>query len=130
MDRSYDQRQRFPGDAEAVEGMGKIADQKREHLVPSDQGIILYRKKLRKLCRDLEKGIKPDQNGNFWPNPVPTYGGDTVLNLPRKDKDDDQLLQEIGEAVMQIQFGAENMSGSQRDDKIIAAFKQLEADHQ
>ena len=28
MDRSYDQRQRFPGDAEAVEGMGRIADQK------------------------------------------------------------------------------------------------------
>ncbi len=130
MDRSYDQRQRFPGDAEAVEGMGKIADQKREHLAPSDQGIILYRKKLRKLCRDLEKGIKPDHSGNFWSNPVPTYGGDTVLNLPRRDKDDGQFLQEIGEAVMQVQFDAENMSGSQRDDKIVAAFKQLEADHQ
>jgi nitrite reductase/ring-hydroxylating ferredoxin subunit len=60
LDRSYEERQRFPGDAEAVEGMGRIADQKLEHLVPSDKGIIQYRKKLRKLCRDLAAGKEPD----------------------------------------------------------------------
>ncbi|MCZ6487107.1 MAG: aromatic ring-hydroxylating dioxygenase subunit alpha, partial [Gammaproteobacteria bacterium] len=103
MDRSYDARQRFPGDAEAVEGMGKIADQSREHLAPSDKGIILYRKKLRKLCRDLEKGIKPQHTGDYWPNPVPTYGGDTVLNIPRDANDDASLLRDIDKAVMEIQ---------------------------
>jgi nitrite reductase/ring-hydroxylating ferredoxin subunit len=128
MDRSYDQRQRFPGDAEAVEGMGRIADQKREHLAPSDKGIILYRKKLRKLCRDLEKGIKPEHASDFWANPVPTYGGDTVLNISRDNANDGKLLQQIDRAVMQIQFDAEILVGSERDDRIIENLKQLEAE--
>lgn len=127
MDRSYDERQRFPGDAEAVEGMGRIADQKMEHLAASDQGIIQYRKKLRKLCRDLEKGIKPDHTTKYWPNPVPTYGGDTVLKIPKNGEDDSWLLQSIAEAVMNIQFDTEALTGEERDQNIIKAFKHLEA---
>jgi len=127
MDRSYDQRQRFPGDAEAVEGMGRIADQKREHLVPSDKGIIMYRKKLRQICRNLEKGIKPEHTSDYWSNPVPTYGGDTVLNIPGDAKNDSKLLQEIDKAVMEIQFSAESLVGSARDKTIIEAMKNLES---
>ena len=127
MDRSYDQRQRFPGDAEAVEGMGRIADQKREHLVPSDKGIIMYRKKLRQICRNLEKGIKPEHTSDYWSNPVPTYGGDTVLSIPRGVKNDSKLLQEIDKAVMEIQFSAESLIGSARDKTIIEAMKNLES---
>ena len=129
MDRSYDQRQRFPGDAEAVEGMGTIADQKLEHLAPSDKGIILYRKKLRKLCRDLEKGIKPEHTVDHWPNPVPTYGGDTVLNIPIDSGDDGNLLRDIDNAVMQIQFERESITGTERDEGVIEALKKLEAEY-
>jgi hypothetical protein len=127
MDRSYDERQRFPGDAEAVEGMGRIADQKMEHLVPSDKAIILYRKKLRKLCRDLEAGIKPDHATAIWQNPVPTYGGDTVLNIPADEADDSSRLIDIGERVMQIQLDAEALSGPERDQSVIDALKSLES---
>jgi len=127
MDRSYDQRQRFPGDAEAVEGMGRIADQKREHLVPSDKGIIMYRKKLRQICRNLEKGIKPEHTSDYWSNPVPTYGGDTVLSIPRGVKNDSKLLQKIDKAVMEIQFSAESLVGSARDKTVIEAMKNLES---
>jgi nitrite reductase/ring-hydroxylating ferredoxin subunit len=127
MDRSYDQRQRFPGDAEAVEGMGRIADQKREHLVPSDKGIIMYRKKLRQNCRNLEKGIKPEHTSDYWSNPVPTYGGDTVLSIPRGVKNDSKLLQKIDKAVMEIQFSAESLIGSARVKSIIEAMKNLES---
>jgi nitrite reductase/ring-hydroxylating ferredoxin subunit len=130
LDRSYQERQRFPGDAEAVEGMGRIADQKMEHLVPSDKAIIQYRKKLRKLCRDLEQGIEPLHVTGSWPNPIPTYGGDTVLRVPRQAGDDSELLNEIGEQVMQIQFEAESISGEARDAAVIAALKSLEAKFQ
>ena len=129
MDRSYAERQRFPGDAEAVEGMGRIADQKMEHLVPSDKGIIQYRRKLRKLCRDLEADIEPEHVNGFWPNPVPTYGGDTVLHLPQKAEDDRSFLIDIGERVMQIQYDAESMSGAARDHSVIDALRSLEAAH-
>ena len=130
MDRSYAERQRYPGDAEAVEGMGRIADQKMEHLVPSDKGIIQYRRKLRKLCRDLENGIEPGQAGAHWPNPVPTYGGDTVLRMPARERNDREFLLEIGERVMQIQYDAEDLSGTARDAQVIEALKSLEAAHQ
>ena len=128
MDRPYEQRQRFPGDAEAVEGMGRIADQKMEHLVTSDKGIIQYRKKLRKLCRDLQQGVEPDQVAAHWANPVPTYGGDTVLRIPPAENDS-ELLNEIGERVMQIQFDAENLEGEQRDQAVIDALVALEAEY-
>jgi hypothetical protein len=128
MDRPYAERQRFPGDAEAVEGMGRIADQKLEHLVPSDKGIILYRKKLRKLCRDLEAGSEPARVTDFWQNPIPTYGGDSVLRMPARAGDDAALLVDIGERVMQIQFDAETLSGGQRDRQVIAALQALEAE--
>ncbi|MDH3762737.1 MAG: aromatic ring-hydroxylating dioxygenase subunit alpha [Gammaproteobacteria bacterium] len=127
LDRSYEERQRFPGDAEAVEGMGRIADQKMEHLVPSDKAIIQYRKKLRKLCRDLEKGIKPEHVTGIWKNPIPTYGGDTVVRVPADGKDDAALLNEVGERVMQIQYDAEALVGDARDRQVIDAFKALEA---
>jgi nitrite reductase/ring-hydroxylating ferredoxin subunit len=126
MDRSYDERQRFPGDAEAVEGMGRIADQKLEHLVPSDKGIVQYRQRLRKLCRNLEKGKSPAKVQDFWKNPVPTYGGDTVLNIPTSTDDDSRFLLEIGQQVMQIQFEAESKSGEERDHAVIEALIELE----
>ncbi len=126
MDRSYDQRQRFPGDAEAVEGMGRIADQKMEHLVPSDKGIIQYRKKLRKLCRDLESGIAPAHITDFLPNPVATYGGDTVLNIEEDAINDGRRLIEIGEKVMHTQFAAESLNGPERVETVIDTLKSLE----
>jgi hypothetical protein len=110
--------------------MGRIADQKMEHLVPSDKAIIQYRKRLRKLCRDLEQGIEPSHVTGSWPNPIPTYGGDTVLRVPRQAGGDNALLTEIGERVMQIQFEAESMSGAARDEAVIAALKSLEAKYQ
>jgi len=129
MDRSYEERQRFPGDAEAVEGMGRIADQKLEHLVPSDKGIIQYRKKLRKLCRELQAGSEPAHITDYLVNPLPTYGGDTVLHLPAGDGDDSALLLDIGERVMQIQFAADTLTGDERDQTVIDALQAIEVEH-
>ncbi len=130
MDRTYDQRQRFPGDAEAVEGMGRIADQKMEHLVTSDKGIIQYRKKLRKLCRDLQAGIKPRHVTEHWPNPIPTYGGDTVLRIPEAAQSDRERVTEVGEKVMQFQFDCESLSREERDQAVIDALVAFESESQ
>jgi nitrite reductase/ring-hydroxylating ferredoxin subunit len=126
MNRSYEQRQRFPGDAEAVEGMGLIADQKMEHLVTSDRGIVQYRKRLRKLCRALQDGDEPGHACELWRNPIPTYGGDTVLRLLPDGGDDRARLRAIGERVMQIQFDAESLQGAERERTVIDAFRALE----
>jgi len=82
---------------------------------------------LRKLCRDLEAGIKPDQVTCIWENPIPTYGGDTVLNIPVAAADDSSRLIDTGEKVMQIQFDAEGWSGAARDQAVIDSLKSLES---
>ena len=46
-DRPYEERQRYPGDAEACEGMGPITNHAAEHLAPSDKGVALMRRRLR-----------------------------------------------------------------------------------
>jgi phenylpropionate dioxygenase-like ring-hydroxylating dioxygenase large terminal subunit len=130
-DRTYEERQRFPGDLEATEGMGRITEHEKENLVPSDRGIVLYRKRLRRLCRALEHGERPAQPTDLWANPVPTYGGDTVLRLPPDQADgagDAAYLERIGQAVMEIQFQAETLAGAARDATVIERLKRLEAE--
>ena len=41
---------------------------------------------------------------------VPTYGGDTVLNMPAPEAGDAEFLAGVGDRVMQIQFDAETWS--------------------
>ena len=126
-ERPYEERQRFPADLEATEGMGRRTEHEKEHLVPSDKGIVLYRKRLRRLCRALQQGERPVQPTELWANPIPTYGGDTVLRLPPDGSDDVGHLERIGQAVMEIQFAAEGLAGAVRDEAVIARLKVLES---
>ena len=129
LDRSHQERKRFPADSEAVEGMGSISTHKGENLMPTDRGITLYRRRVRKQVRDLVNHIEPPQptksNGSF----VKTYGQDTVLTLPPRNGEDDQAyLDHIGVAVMELQFAVEDWDDESRDDEIIRCLKELEAD--
>lgn len=127
-DRTYEVRQRFPGDLEAVEGMGPINIHKNEHLVPSDRGIALMRRVLKQQVRDVKNGIKPRQPTETGPMPVNTYGSDTVLNLPPKPgRDDTQFLHDVGRKVMGIFYEADQLRGDERDNMVIERLKALEA---
>ena len=46
-------------DASVQESMGPIQDRTKENLVPTDQGIIMARRRLLKAAADLTKGIPP-----------------------------------------------------------------------
>ncbi len=126
-DRPYEERQRFPGDLEAVEGMGPITIHKKEHLVPSDRGIALMRRRLRRQCRDLQEGKRLLQPTDLAPNPIPTYGGDTVLRLPPLDgQDDGDYLEKITARVMDLNFAADGRTGEDRDTFVIERLKAME----
>ncbi len=128
-DRSYEERQRFPADAEATEGMGPITEHEKENLVPSDRGVVLYRKRLRQIIQDLQAGKEPAHVQQHCPDlPVPTYGGDTVLRLPKDGGDDGALLRRIGQAAMQAQFDAEALPEHRRVAQVVAQLKALEAE--
>ena len=127
-DRPYEERQRFPADVEACEGMGRITEHELENLVPSDKGIVQARRRLAAMARDLETGTEPPHAHGIWPATVPTYGGDTVLRVPPGNGDDRELLRDVAGAVMEIQFEAEALTGAERDDRVIARLKRLEAE--
>ena len=121
------ERQKRPGDAEAVEGMGAIADQEKEFLLPGDQGFSLYRRQLRQLAHNLKKGQPPPQPTELGGDFIPTYGSDTVLHRPpSRDQDDQQLLYETGGSVMKVLFESDEGPAPERDNRIITQLQQLE----
>ena len=127
LDRTAEQKQRFPADSEAVEGMGPISTHMGENLMPTDRGISLYRRRIRKQIRDLEGGKQPPQPAHPEGKSVRTYGQDTVLHLPPVDGENDRdYLARIGAAVMDIEFSHESDSNDARDTAIIAKLKELE----
>jgi len=126
-DRTYEEKQMFPADAEATEGMGPITEHEKENLVPSDKGVVRYRKALRDTIQALQGGTEPARVTDPWPNgPVPTYGGDTVLKVAANSVDDGALLQKIGKAVMQAQFDVEGLPENQRLNQVVVKLKSIE----
>jgi nitrite reductase/ring-hydroxylating ferredoxin subunit len=77
-DRSYAERQRLPGDYDAMVSQGAIADRRRENLGTLDQGVTLFRRQLRRGIEAVQHGVDPP--GVFrTPGPIPTYGNDRVI---------------------------------------------------
>ena len=125
VDRTFEEKQKSPGDAEAVEGMGSISAHKGEHLMPTDHGIMAYRKHIRKSIKALQEGVDPTQpkkNGDT----IKTYGQDTVLRVPKRNIDDRKFIKSIGSSVMKLQFDAEKMSIKERDNHIIKKLFEME----
>lgn len=127
-ERSPEEKQRRPADSEAVEGMGPISTHKGENLMPTDRGISLYRRRVRRQIRDLAtEGKEPPQPLSAGSHAVRTYGQDTVLHLPPQNGIDDRAyLMKIGEQVMDMEFRHEASSDATRDSSIIAELKEIE----
>jgi len=129
LDRPDEEKQRYPADSEAVQGMGAISTHKGENLMPTDRGISLYRRRVRKQIRDLANGTEPPQPKRFGNLSIRTYGQDTVLNLPPvAGKSDSAYLAEIGSAVLEAQFVHEEKNNTERDGAIISQLKKIETD--
>jgi len=127
-DRPYEQRQRFPADAEAVEGMGRVTVHGNEHLAPSDKGVALMRRRLREQIRAVARGVAPCQVTDSALNPVPTYGGDTVLEMPRRGPGDEAAaLSRLAHAFVQTQFEADGLPEPERAAFVTERLKLLES---
>jgi len=126
MDRTFEEKQKRPGDAEAVEGMGTISAHKGEHLMQTDHGIMIYRRRIRKLVKSLHEGKEPPQPQKKKGEIIKTNGQDTVLRIPKRNVDDRKFIKSIGSAVMKMQFDLENMPLKDRDSQIINKLSEME----
>ena len=106
--------------------MGSISKHKNEHLMPTDEGISLYRRKIKKLIKELKEGNKLPQPHQMEGMAVRTYGQDTILKAPQKNDDDRKFIKSLGRHVLQMQFDAEKLELKDRDNKVIHNLKKLE----
>ena len=125
LNRTQEEKQKNPGDAEAVEGMGSISSHKGEHLMPTDKGVMIYRRRIRKLSKDLEEGQEPPQPQKTKGQVVRTNGQDTVLKAPKKNNDK-EFVKSICLSVMNMQFDLEDMPLKERDNNIIKNLHEME----
>ena len=125
-DREYEQRQRFPADREACEGMGPISIHKNEHLVQSDQGVAMMRNRLREQIRAVGAGNLPFLASKTAGMPIPTYGGDSVLSIPKNGDDESALLSKLAHEFVDIQFQVDGKSEQKRIEIVIAKLKEIQ----
>ena len=106
--------------------MGSISAHKSEHLMPTDYGVMVYRRRIKKLIKSLEAGKEPPQPQKNKGDIIKTNGQDTVLRVPKRNIDDRMFIKLIGSAVMKLQFDTEKMSIKDRDNHIITELSKME----
>ncbi|MCI0626954.1 MAG: aromatic ring-hydroxylating dioxygenase subunit alpha, partial [Acidobacteria bacterium] len=116
--RSYEEMQRNPGDWDAWTSQGPINVHKRECLGSTDKGISLLRRRIRKDIRSLEQEGTVFRPAGTEEKPLHTYGGDTVLRVPKDNADDEALLRKLQKDVAGIYVSADRYEGDERAEFI------------
>jgi nitrite reductase/ring-hydroxylating ferredoxin subunit len=98
VDRTYEERQREPGDYEAQESQRPIAVHEREHLATTDRGVIMVRNMLREGIRAVQRGDDPRRLIAPAGSVIPTYCRNTFLRVPPAPtpEADRELIRETG----------------------------------
>ncbi len=106
--RTYEERQRIPGDFDAQVSQRPIARHALEHLTYCDKGVIMLRRLLLREIKKLEAREQLSASALRSQGKIPTYCHDTVLEVPAKSRtDDDELVRKIGADLTKIIVGGD-----------------------
>ena len=98
-------------------GQGAISPHKQERLAKTDDGVIMYRRRLREEIRKVQAGETPLRPSEYSPNPIPTYGSDTVIYFPADpDGDDVKDVNALQKQVGAVYVSADSVLGEPRYD--------------
>ena len=114
--RDREERLNNPGDWEAWTSQGRINIHKREYLGTTDKGVTLLRNRLRRDIRSIARDEPIEALAGTKEKPIHTYGGDTVLHIPRKKNEDQQFLSDIQKKVADVYFEGDKYEGADRLD--------------
>jgi hypothetical protein len=97
-DRPYEERQRVPGDYDAMVSQGAIPKHAKENLGSLDRGVVLFRRILRRSIEAVQRGEDPPYMYRLDGTPTPTYGTDRVMLAAEidGDADDPRVLKALG----------------------------------
>jgi len=94
--------------------------------MPTDRGVMIYRRRIRKLIKSLKEGKEPPQPQKIKGEVVRTNGQDTVLRAPKRNKNDKEFVKLICSSVMKMQFDLEDIPLKKRDNDIIKNLHKME----
>jgi nitrite reductase/ring-hydroxylating ferredoxin subunit len=118
-ERPYEERQRFPGDFEAIISQRPIAIHGLENLNRSDRGVVMLRRLVRENIRAVAEGrpFKALNGGNAVIN---TYTQDTVLTVPETGDDDRALRRRAGQHVGRLVIDTGELPFAERMPRFLA----------
>lgn len=124
---SFVERQRLPGDYDAMVSQRSIALHAKEHLTYCDKGVVMLRKLIRRDIRRLATGEDIPASALRSQGLIPTYCHDSVLGVaPIGGEDDLALQEEIGRQVTQIVVEGEHHTRDDRLDQVRTKIRDYE----
>ena len=115
--RSYEEKQRQPGDWVTQMSQGPIAIHGREHLGSTDAGVVTWRRLVQRAVRgENTLAVPPGLSGTesaMW-----SHAGDAVLAIPRQGEGDEEpFLRDLGRQVSDLVVAAGRYSDGDVDLK-------------
>ncbi len=121
--RSYEQKQRVPGDWDAQVSQRPIAVHALEHRGTTDVGVTMWRRLLRRAVRGKIEVMPQMAEAETAKR---TYTHDTVLRIPRfSGPDEHAALKAIGRKVLACIFAADEVPHEERRSEIRKRLEEL-----
>jgi nitrite reductase/ring-hydroxylating ferredoxin subunit len=117
-DRPYVERQREPGDYDAVGSQGAVANRKAEHLGTTDRGVVLFRRLRMRGIKAIADGETPALPRIYPEGPVRSYAHTMTMQAPpgaKLGQGETKLLGEFGRRVAKIVVETDNLPPEERE---------------
>ncbi|WP_345249250.1 aromatic ring-hydroxylating dioxygenase subunit alpha [Pigmentiphaga soli] len=127
-ERPYAERQKNPGDWDAMVAQGPIAIRANEHLASTDKGVAMLRRQLRNGMRDVQQGIEPRMPQRYPGGPVPTYNNETILGVPALVPDDAAVMRAFGNKICRTVIDSAALPPGRRQAEVEARVRAMQAE--
>jgi nitrite reductase/ring-hydroxylating ferredoxin subunit len=127
-ERPYAERQKSPGDYDAIVAQGPIVVRANEHLSSTDKGVAVLRRQLRTGIKEVQAGAAPQQPKRYGNAVVPTYNHETILRVPVVEGDDRTVMRDFGHIICQLALDTADMPVGERQEYVERKARQMAAD--
>jgi nitrite reductase/ring-hydroxylating ferredoxin subunit len=124
-ERPYEERQRVPGDFEAIVSQRDIAIHGLENLTLADRGVGMLRGMVRQGIKASKAGKKFASLPRRSNGAIATYTQDTIITRPPGKGDDRKLMREMGREITKVVLDSDKLTPEQRVEAIAKMAAQL-----
>ena len=125
-DRPYEERQREPGDYDAVVSQGPIANRKAEHLGTTDRGVVTSRRMISSAIASVQEGKAPALPRLYKTGKVRTYAHETVVRVPSPHLlNDPQSLADFGRRAAMAYVETDHLPQKEREQEVARRIRGL-----